>query len=497
MRAHPFLYEINATSFLERLSRKYQKKLTLGAVPESEWKRLASLGFEWLWIMGLWQRSPAAREKDLGEPKLRQSYSEALPGWREEDVWASPYAVHAYRIDPRLGSEQELLDLKLRLRGFGLRLMVDFVGNHFALDHPWTLAHPEWFIRASEAEAGREPGFFFKTSTGDFLAHGRDPYFPPWTDTVQVNYFSLPMREAMASELERLTQMADGVRCDMAMLSINSVFRRTWGAWIDFRQELADEFWPTAIRRARARKPGFLFLAESYWNMEWQLQEMGFDYTYDKTFYERLLAGGTAEIRDHLKADLEYQVRSARFIENHDEARALTAFGRKKSMAAAVAVMSVPGLALVHDGQCEGRRVRLPVQLARGPEETSEPELESFYTGLFEILRDPVFHEGEWKGIDPAPAWEGAHGHDHLLAWCWTKGRHRRIVVINYSEIPCEGRVPIEWDLKEGRQVSLRDLLSGEVHLCEGSEVQAPGLLLQLKPWQSRILACGGTDARL
>ena len=116
------------------------------------------------------------------------------------------------------------------------------------------------------------------------LAYGRDPYFDGWPDTVQLDYSNLSVIEAMKNELVRIAGQCDGVRCDMAMLMLPYVFEKTWG-------RKAKSFWPQAIMAARQQYPGFCLMAEVYWDMEWTLQQLGFDYTYDKRLYDRLVEG--------------------------------------------------------------------------------------------------------------------------------------------------------------------------------------------------------------
>ena len=106
----------------------------------------------------------------------------------------------------------------------------------------------------------------------------------------------------------------------MAMLVLPDVFERTWG--IAAPGVLA----PSAPSAVRAKVPDFLFLAEVYWDLEWTLQQQGFDYTYDKRLYDRLVEGHARPVREHLRAGLDFQDRLARFLENHDEPRAAATF---------------------------------------------------------------------------------------------------------------------------------------------------------------------------
>src|SRR5205807_5901814 len=122
-------------------------------------------------------------------------------------------------------------------------------------------------------------------------------------------------------------------------------------------------FWPEAIARVRKKFPQFQFMAEVYWDLEWALQQQGFDFTYDKRLYDRLHGGDAAGVRAHLRADLEFQRKLVRFLENHDEPRAAAAFPWPMHQAAAMITFFVPGLGLLHEGQCEGRKSRLSMHL--------------------------------------------------------------------------------------------------------------------------------------
>ena len=173
----------------------------------------------------------------------------------------------------------------------------------------------------------------------------------------------------------------------MAMLVLPEVFERTWGI-------SAHPFWPGATEAVRAKVPGFLFLAEVYWDLEWTLQQQGFDYTYDKRLYDRLVEGHARPVREHLHAGLDFQDRLARFLENHDEPRAAATFAPEVHRAAAVLTFLTPGLRFFHQGQREGKRVRIPVHLGRGPDEAVEPGIAAFYDRLLECLKDPAFRDG-------------------------------------------------------------------------------------------------------
>jgi len=487
MRLHPHLLEVNARVLIERLSQKHGQRLTLGTVPEEEWRGVARQGFDLLWLMGVWQRSPGARQEALAHQDLRRSYGDALPDWKDEDVAGSPYAIYTYALDPALGGEGDLAELRSKLRRLGLRLILDFVPNHVALDHPWVTAHPDRFVCGSEEDARMHPDWFYSPYPSVHVAHGKDPNFPPWTDTAQVNFFSREMRHALVDVLMRVAHVADGIRCDMAMLALNDVFRGVWGWVVKDAAQPSEEFWTEAIQRVRQADPEFLFLAEAYWGLESQLINLGFDYTYDKTLYDRLRDSNAADVRQYLGGGGHLLDRQARFIENHDELRAPAAFGRARARAAAVVFATLPGLRLFHDGQLTGRRIRLPIQLIREPSEPSDAETAEFYDRLLSACGVALFHEGEWRLLEAAPAWDGNESHQSLLAWSWQRSGELGIVVVNYSPSPAQGRIEITLPDDRTQQVSLRDELTGEIRLLGGRESSRQTLYAELGPWCSHI----------
>ena len=248
--------------------------------PAAEWDAIAELGFDTVWLMGVWERSPAGIAIALENDGLVASFREALPDYVPEDVVGSPYCIRRYVVDPHLGGPTGLAAARAALAERGLRLILDFVPNHVAPDHPWTAQHPEYFVRGERTSATRS------SRGGAGLENGRDPYFPAWPDVVQLDVFSAELRAAAVATLLEIAEQCDGVRCDMAMLVLNDVFERTWGPRVGPPPN--EEYWPTMIAAVREAHPGFLFLAEAYWDLEWTLQQQGFDACYDKRLYDRL-----------------------------------------------------------------------------------------------------------------------------------------------------------------------------------------------------------------
>ena len=482
-RHHPHVYEINTRLWLRGLVGRTRRPVSLGSVPDEEWQRLRDLGIDYVWLMGVWEPSRASARLAADDPSRRREYDRALPGWRREDLLGSPYAVAAYRLNPLLGRPSDLYRLRDQLHRLGLRLLLDLVPNHTARDHPWVMAHPEYYVHGTPSAAAAHPDWCFEVGEGAarrLIAHGRDPHFAPWRDTAQVNAWHPGFRQAMIETVEEIAACCDGVRCDMAMLLLNEVFGRTWGAWVA-DAEPPTEFWSDLIGAVKTRHPEFLFMAEVYWDLEWRLQQLGFDCTYDKRLYDRLRETAASGVRAHLTAEAAYQRRSVRFLENHDEPRAVAAFGRERSLAAAAVVMTVPGVRLLHDGQLEGRRLRAPIQLARVLAEAPDQEARAFYERLLAFAGDPVLHNGTWTLLTVEAAWEGNGSYEALLAWCWTEGEQARLVVINYAGHLSQGRLRLP--IAGEGAIELVDVLTGECYERQADAIRREGLYVALGPY--------------
>jgi hypothetical protein len=481
---YPSLLQINTRVQLTELARELGRPATLDDLPDGELDRLAALGFDWIWLLSVWQTGPGAQQVSRSNPEWRREFQETLPDLREEDIAGSGFAITGYTVHENLGGDSALARLRERLRKRGLKLMLDFVPNHMGLDHPWIEVHPEYFVPGTEADLAQAPQNYIKVRrrNGDrILAYGRDPYFSGWPDTLQLNYANPDLQEAMIGELLRIAGQCDGVRCDMAMLVLPEVFERTWG-------QPAPLFWPTAIKRVRERTPGFLFMAEVYWDLEWTLQQQGFDYTYDKRLYDRLREGHPRPVREHFHAGLDYQAKLARFLENHDEPRAAATFSPAVHQAAAVISFLSPGLRFFHQGQLEGRTKRISPHLVRGPVEPIDEQLAQFYDRLLAVLRQPVVRDGEWQLLESTPGWEGNSTNDCFVVFGWNGAKGELLVVsANYAlhQSQCHVRLPFA-DLA-GRRWRLQDQLSAANHEWNGDDLQGRGLFLDMAPWQVAV----------
>jgi hypothetical protein len=484
---HPILYEVNARVLLQELSATAGKDITLATLPDSILDEWESLGFDAVWLMGVWTTGEMGVQIAREFPSLQEEYRKTLPDFTAEDVIGSPYAVQAYTVSPSIGGEKGMAALRKRLAKRGIGLILDFVCNHTARDHSWVHEHPEYYVAGSAGEEIEKPEYCFKTTTvrGDrVLAFGRDPTYPGWSDTAQLNHRHPGTRKALLETLENIAGLCDGVRCDMAMLVLQSVFERTWGDRakpVDAEPE-REEFWKEVISTVKSQYPNFVFIAEAYWNLEWELQQLGFDYTYDKRLYDRLLREGAWSVFEHLKADLEFQKRSVRFIENHDEARAAKALSSEAwQCAAATVIATVPGMVLLHDGQMEGRKVKLPVQLRRRPEEAVSRHLRSFYEKVLSCVATPVFQKGTWKHLQPKPAWHDNYSWQNFLSFWWEDDLgSARLVVVNYAPQNGQCYIDLSLDKITGSPVEFRDLMGDAVYVRERSGVSSKGIYFDL-----------------
>jgi glycosidase len=441
------------------------------------------MGFDWIWLLSVWQTGPTAQRISRTNPEWRREFEETLHDLTEEDIPGSGFAITGYTVHEQLGGDAALDRFRGRLRARGLRLLLDFVPNHMGPDHPWVEEHPEYFVEGTEQNLADAPQNYTRVSRTDgdmVLAYGRDPYFAGWPDTLQLDYSNPATQEAMIGELLRISGQCDGVRCDMAMLVLPDVFERTW-------TRPAPLFWPEATRRVRERTPGFCFMAEVYWDREWTLQQQGFDYAYDKRLYDRLREGHARPVREHFHAGLDYQIKLARFLENHDEPRAAATFPPDTHEAAAAITFLSPGLRFFHQGQFEGRTKRISPHLGRGPLEPVNDRVQQFYNRLLAVLRQPVVRDGEWQLLECVPAWDGNWTFDCFLAFAWQLADSRLLVTVNFAPNQSQCYVRLPFGDLAGSRWRLKDQMAEVLYNRDGAELQERGLYLDTPPWHVSV----------
>jgi hypothetical protein len=481
---YSMLLQVNTRVWLTELSSQLKRRATLDDIPDRAIDEFAANGFDWIWFLSVWQTGTAAQAISRANPTWRREFEATLSDLKEEDIAGSGFAIQDYTVHRDLGGDAALGRIRQRMRQRGLKLMLDFVPNHFAPDHAWVTEHPDWFIQGTEDDIARYPQNYcrFHSQNGPLvMAYGRDPFFDGWPDTLQLNYGNQEMQLAMVGELMRIAGQCDGVRCDMAMLLLPDVFERTWG----IRNE---PFWPTAMDAIRETHPAFTFLGEVYWNLEWTMQQQGFDSTYDKTLYDWLKAHQAGSVREHLAAEMDYQNKLTRFLENHDEQRASAAFDKNVHKAAAIITFLSPGMRFFHQGQIEGRQHRISPHLVRGPVEEVDEHLNAFYGRLLCVLGNNVVRNGIWRTLECVSVWEDNQTYAGFIGFEWSlPDGDRLIVVANYSPLQSQCYLKLPGIDLSQNQWQLIDLMNDITYVRDGKELMCDGLFLDAQPWQYHV----------
>jgi hypothetical protein len=485
------ILEVNTRLWLRRLGGG--SPVSLRVVPDEVLNQWARAGFDAVWLMGIWRPSTASRDIALEHPGLRADFSRILPEWTPEDVVGSPYAVAGYDVPAEWGGEEALADLRSRMKRKGLRLILDFVPNHTSRDHPWVFDHPEWYMQLAEEFLARNPehGFRAATASGQaIIAHGKDPYFPSWTDTAQLNYRHSQLHQAQRELLHRLAGWCDGVRCDMAMLILPEVFEKVWQG-----NDALPEFWEPTIREIKAAHPEFCFIAETYWGLDRALNERGFDLTYDKELLDHV-ATDVPLAKEQFDLPIEQHRRRVRFLENHDEPRVASRLPRGKHFAAATWLAMLPSSLLIYDGQMEGFKNKSPIQLRRDPVEVADTEVQEFYRELLDVARRYAVRRGEWRMLGCRPAWIGNDTHRFILAQAYDLENEHLRVYVNWSNQRSQCWSDVHLSGLLDREVVLRDQLGPKKFVRQGTELMMRGLYLDLDPWEVQVFACEAREVR-
>ena len=479
-RSYPLVYELNTRCWLRELSEARGRPCTLDDVPDATFEGWSQQGFTHLWLMGVWKVGVRSRRFCQRDHHLRGLGAELLPDFRPADLVGSPFAVAGHHVSPTLGGAKALVRFRQRLAARGLGLILDFVPNHTGLDHSWLTERPELYVSAPAPAPGT---FRLVTPSGPrWIAHGRDPYFSPWEDTAQLDYRQPATRAAMIAELQDLLRLCDGVRCDMAMLLLNDVFAKTWAAFPPSQPAPASEFWSEAIPAARHSHPRALLVAEVYWDLEARLQELGFDFTYDKRLYDYLVSRNHPDVSRHLLSlTPDFIARSVHFLENHDEPRIASVLSWPEHKAAAVLTLALPGLRLLHEGQLAGATRTTQVQFGRRPVEGAKPEVEAWYELLLSVAKSTSVGRGRGELLAPRAAWPGNPTAESFVLIQWqTAPAEFELVVINLAEHPGQCYAPLQVAGLARHNWRLVDLLGDQVYDRRGDDLAQQGLYLEL-----------------
>ncbi|MBP6866565.1 MAG: hypothetical protein KBC12_03440 [Candidatus Pacebacteria bacterium] len=499
---------INTRLWMDELSKKYNRAVTIDTIPENEWEELLDK-YDMFWFMGV--HAPSGASKNHAQNWAHQ-YEYALPGLdKDKDVVSSPFSIPRYSPNPQIAKSWKEWDkMKSMLNGKGKEVILDFVPNHTALDNPWVMRHPEYYVQGSKDDYENNKSLFHPVRANDgkdyYLAHGKDPNYPEWADTLQLNYARRDVQEKMQGVLMELAKHSDGVRCDMAMLLDASTFIRTWDRLLSDQEKdyiSQNEFWEKTIPiikesvKEKGDRP-FHFIAEAYWDKE----ELGknFDFIYRKDFYDHLkkVKDGEADpesLTKHLqylieRANNERHYRDVLFVENHDEERAKATFGEEASGAAAVLAGLIPdSIFLVNQGQPEGKEIRPPMQIGRWPNETPNENLKNQYEKLLLLKHTNLFENGKWSTfeIDALPPDIHAirveaptHDIEHDDPDEYKLGA---IVLVNFSKYENTGHLP---QINKDYELEVQSLSEGVIPNPDMERIG--GTFVKLKPWETQMV---------
>ncbi len=474
---------------MARLSARDGRRVGLGDVRARDIDPIAELGFDLVWLTAAWTTGSGSRRLWRSSAALRDRRAEILPDGSDDDIVGSPHAISAYEPADNLGGAAGLARLRQRLGEAGLGLILDFVPNHVSSEHLWVRRHPDWFVHADASQRADDPDEYFEVRSDGrhWIAHGRDPHFPPWPDTAQLDYRHPDVPRAMAQALKEVATRCDGVVCAEAMLVLDDVFRTTWGGRSAMPSAAEDaspfgEFWWHATSAVRDVYPQFMLIGEAYWGHEFRLQQLGFDYTWDKPLVDRFVAGDVPSVVAHLRADDAYQRRSVHLLEERNGPRIAAQLSPDQERAAALVEATVPGMLLIQDGQIDGARLDVPIQFRREPEEAPDPGLRDFYCRLLRATDDETFRLGHAIRLEPTAAWPGNATHEAIVARLWV-GQHRqlRLSVANLGGEPAQGFIPLALPEFAGKTVHLDDQLDDETEYDRpGDDVLVRGLYVDL-----------------
>lgn len=496
------MYLINTRLWFNGLGIK-----SIDDVPDTEWEKLFEK-YDNFWFMGIYRPSQKGQEN---AKKYWEQYQYYLPDIdKEKDVVSSPFAVPEYYPNPAIANSwQEWDKMVEKLHQKGKRVFIDFVPNHTALDHPWVESHPEYYIQGDKQQYQDNPSHFVEIIDNHgqirYLAHGKDPYFDPWSDTLQLNYANLELQKRMEEELINLSKHADGFRCDMAVLITPDVFLKTWGSYLsneekqnlesslqnrdEDKQNLEFSFWRRVVSRlkeatTREGENKFELIAEAYWEVD--KIEKYFDFIYNHDLYKQIVETLGNGPNIDLKSHLDYLLRNPNndkkhwvfYTENHDEKRAVDAMDEQFSKPAAVlSAMIKNSIFMVNQGQEVGCRYHPPMQVFRCRKEDINQSMAKFYDELILIRRSRLFQTGDIKIIEP----KNYDQNSILFEVVNRKLGQKAIVVVNISrEI-----TTVEVDNKED-PVLVYSLTSGQE--SNDYQVGLDNLSIRLIPGEVKII---------
>ena len=480
--------------WLDQLSKKYRRSITkLDQIPDEELDRLAGWGFTGLWLIGVWERSPASQKikQIMGNPEAA----------------SSAYSLYDYTISSDLGGESAYENLRDRARSRGIRLSSDMVPNHMGIYSKWLIEHPDWFINQDYSPfpnynfSGEnlswddrvsiyiENGYWnhsdaavvFKrvdnwTGSVKYIYHGNDGTHMPWNDTAQLNYLLPEVREAVIQMILHVARKFSIIRFDAAMTLAKRHFQRLWfpkpgeGGAIpsraehgitkeEFKNHMPEEFWREVVDRVAREVPDTLLLAEAFWLMEgYFVRTLGMHRVYNSAFMNMLKMEENANYRTTIKNVLEFSPevlkRFVNFMNNPDEKTAVEQFGKgDKYFGVAVLLVTMPGLPMFGHGQIEGftEKYGMEYQRAYWDEPVDEDLVRRHVVEIFPLMRKRYLFSGvaDFALFDFRTP-EGFVD-ENVFAYSNRIGNERAVVIYNNAYSTTRGRIHTSTSINIGK----------------------------------------------
>ncbi len=538
--------------WLAQLSRRFGRPIhRLDQIPDEALAELAEWGINGLWLIGVWERSPASQ-------KIKR-----LTG--NPDALASAYSVYDYRVAADLGGEEALQALKARAARFGIRLGADMVPNHMGLDARWVIEHPDWFIQTDAppfpnyrftgpdlsshpaVEIRIEDGYYDHSDAAvvfemrdhrdgrtRYIYHGNDGTAIPWNDTAQLNHLLPEVREALIETILAVARRFPVIRFDAAMTLTRKHYQRLWfpapgeGGAIPSRAEhglsraaflrrMPREFWREVVDRVAAEAPDTLLLAEAFWLLEgYFVRTLGMHRVYNSAFMHMLRDERNAAyhklVRETLTFDPRILQRYVNFMTTPDEKPAVVQFGKgDKYFGVATLMATLPGLPMFGHGQIEGLQEQYghEFRAPRTDERRDEGFLAEHRRRIAPLLRRRALFAGV-EAFRWFPLETEAGENPDVFAFTNRRGEERALVVYHnrYAETAgrlhrsapfvraeAEGHPQRTETLAEalglphepGLWVRFRDLVSGLWYLREAAALHREGLRVHLRAYQAQV----------
>ncbi|RLI66961.1 MAG: alpha-amylase [Promethearchaeia archaeon] len=534
----------NSYVWLDQLSKKYSRSITrLDQIPDEELDQLARWGFTALWLIGIWERSPA---------------SKTIKQWCGNlDAVASAYSLFDYIVAQDLGGEKAYNNLKDRAAKRGIRIASDMVPNHTGIDSKWIREHPDWYVSLdyspfpSYQYSGQnlcgdpnigiylEDKYFthqdaavtfkyvdFRTGRTRYIYHGNDGTSMPWNDTAQLNYLLPEVREAVIQNILHVARLSPIIRFDAAMTLTRLHFQRLWfpepgtGGDIpsraglgmtkeEFVKRMPEEFWREVVDRVKKEVPDTLLLAEAFWLLEgFFVRTLGMHRVYNSIFMNALRDEDNALYRASIKKTLEFDRRILKrfvnFMNNPDEETAINQFGDgDKYFGICMMLVTMPGLPMFGHGQIEGYREKYGMEFrhAYWDEQINLGLLQHHERTIFPIMKKRYLF-ADSQNFFLYDFWSGENVNEDVFVYSNKVGEERTLVIYNNRFNKTQGYIKTSVGFNEvgsiiqknlGEALNLpaenysivKDYMSGLEFLLSNKDIHEHGYYSELHGYQS------------